>query len=243
MKHLWLILCLAVALAGCALEAGTSIDPGGSGNLSTAIGLTAADLQTLAGLGGSTGSDFCHQLEAGSRLPAGGKVTQEEREGATWCTVNVPFRDLPALEALYQQMGNIKVNQLELTDGKFVYDLDVDLSDLTTEGVDPALLSSMNLSIDWKLSPPGTVGDNNADQVQNGALVWHIQMGETAHLHVESQVGGALFPASSDQPGSFNIRSVWVIGLALACLLMLTLIVGATVFLIIRSRRGEKDQA
>ncbi len=235
------ILLLSAALAGCSMEAATQVNHDGSGNLSTAIGLTPADEAGLADLGGGTSQDFCKQVEDRTRLPSGGTIKEEQRDGATWCVAEVPYQDLNQLHDLYQQIGNIDIRQLQLADGEFLYDVVIDLSDLSAEGVDPTLLDSLQLAIDWKLTLPGDVGDNNADQAQGGTLVWHLQTGQVNHLHAQSRLTSPTDQSGPTLPGltTSGVPSLlWIIGLVLVCLLGLVLLGALVVVLITRSRRG-----
>ena len=239
LKLRWLVLImLSVVMAGCTMEAGTQIAAGGDGSLSTAIGLAPADMATLSVLGGPSGDAFCQQVEARTKLPPGGTITQEQRDGTTWCVTKVPFKDLSALQDLYNQIGNIDVHQLQLSSGEFVYDMDVDLTDLSAEGVDPAILDSIDVSIVWKLTPPGELGANNADQVLDGTLIWNLQPGQATHLHAESRLGN---PASDIVPsvsGTGIPNWLWIVGVVLLCVFFLVVLAGLVIFLIMRSRRS-----
>lgn len=243
MKLRWMvIIMLSVVLVGCSMEAGTQVTNAGGGTLSTAIGLTPADMSTLSEFGGTSGEAFCQQVEARTKLPPGGTIAQEEHDGMTWCVAKVPFNDLNELGDLYRQIGNIDVHQLQLTSGDFVYDVDVDLADLNAEGVDPAILDSIQISIVWKLTPPGEIGANNADQVLDGTLVWTLQPGQVTHLHAESRVANpttGLLPSSS---GTKAPNLLWIAGVVLLCVVFLVLLAGLVIFLILRSRqRAQSD--
>jgi hypothetical protein len=238
-KLRWLvIIMLSVLLVGCSMEASTQVANGGGGSLSTAIGLTPADAAALSEFGGTSSEAFCQQVEARTKLPPGGTITQEKRDGTTWCVAKVPFKNLNELGDLYRQIGNIDVHQLQLTSGDFVYDMDIDLADLTAEGVDPAILDSIQISIVWKLTPPGKIGTNNADQVVDGTLIWTLQPGQMTHLHAES---GLASPASEPAPSSSGIKVpnfIWIAGVVLLCVVVLVLLAGLVIFLIMRTRRS-----
>jgi hypothetical protein len=245
LKFYWLpLLLLAASLAGCQMEAATQVADRGAGTLSMSIGLTPADISALSDLGLTSGEDFCQQVEARTKLPSGGTITQEQRGDATWCVASLPFDNLGQLESLYGELGNVSVNQLQFHGGRFLYDLDVDLSDLTPEGVDPQLLNTVELSIDWTLSPPGKLEKNNADQVENGHLLWHLQVGEINHLHAESSIANPT--QQVEAPGRPGILSaptwLWPLCLVPLCLVLIVAAGAVVVVLIMRSGRGEKEE-
>jgi hypothetical protein len=225
------------------MEAKTRVAEDGSGTLTTAVGIAPSDETALSELGVDPNSDYCQQLESRADIPAGGTISKEERDGATWCVVSLPFEDLKQLTDLYGQIGDVQINKLALDSGFFVYDVNVDLRDLTAEGVDPAILETLDLSLDWSVTPPGTVQQDNADQAQDGTFVWHLQPGEATHVRVISQVA-PLEPPQGSAAGPSGILANWrtllAIGLAVVCLGALVVAIGGlALFLVIRSRRSS----
>ncbi len=153
-----------------------------------------------------------------------------------------PLRTWDNSRDLYQQIGNVDTHQLQLADGAFVCDMDIDLSDLSSEGVDPAILDLLQVSIDWKLTPPGEIGANNADQVVDGTLVWHLQTGQVTHLHAESQLASPTVPPTSIKTTAGIPNLLWIIGLVLSCVLVLVLLGALVIALIMRPGRGQSTR-
>lgn len=243
MRMRWLlVVVLATSLAGCSLDSTTQITDNGDGSLSTALGLTQTDMATLAELGLGSDQDICQRVEARTQLPEGGTITEQQLGDTTWCQVTVPFEDLQRLQDLYQEYGNVKVNQLQLADGEFIYDVDVDLTDVSTEGVDPAVLDSLQIAMDWKLAPPGANVANNADQVADGSLVWHLEMGQVTHVHAETRVTSPT-AAPLIQPTTAGVPSLfWILGILLLCVVGLVLLAAVVILLIDRSRHRPPTQ-
>jgi hypothetical protein len=112
-------------------------------------------------------------------------ATQHE----TWCISVVKFKDLEELRGLYGEKEGIKVNRLEISDGKFYYDIDVDtLSDDSS--------FSVLTDIKWSLELPGTPIGHNADQVEGDTLTWSpTPKSGVINLHAESEVPRGGFPS------------------------------------------------
>ena len=107
-------------------------------------------------------------------------------------------------------MGNVKVNELKMGFGRFVFDVQVDLT--PKDGNEPA-------ASEWRLTVPGEIGNNNADAFDRGqTLTWKIEPGLIRTLHAESSVG-------------LDVKTLMFIG---AALLFFGIVVGV---LFSRSRR------
>lgn len=227
---LLLFACLVTAsllLAACNIQVSTSVNPDGSGELKSEIGFTAEEIESFGQLSDSATDDLCSSLqsEAGN-LPSGATFTQEERGDETYCVIAQTFASLDELRELYNDM-DVNVNTLQIENGQFVYDMDVDFSDAEGAGI-------FSLSFEWRLTVPGSVGENNADEVEGQTLIWKLTPGEKVNLHAESSLG--LF--------NFGSSTVWIVaGLLLCCLCLVVIAGGAIAFFVLRRRKPSAPGA
>ncbi len=155
-----LVLSLLV-LAGChKLEVTTQIESNGSGTLQSGVGFSAEERANVEKQYNNA-QDFCNTAEA----PEIVTVTEEQRGDETWCITMIRFRNLEDLRGLYEQREGITINRLEISDGKFYYDVDIDT---LSEGSSFAALTE----ITWSVVLPGTPLSHNADEVNGNTLTW-----------------------------------------------------------------------
>jgi hypothetical protein len=168
----------ALLLAGChRLEAATTVESNGSGELRIGIGFSAEERVNLEKQNNNV-QDFCNT----SPTPPTITATQEQRGDETWCITVTKFKNLGELRSLYEQRKGIKINRLEIRDGKFYYDLDLDT-------VSEASDLSAFTDITWLVTFPGTVIEQNADQLDENALTWTpTPKSGIINLHGESEV-------------------------------------------------------
>ncbi len=218
----------ALLLAACQVNIGTSVDANGSGETRTEIGFTADEKQSLLQISGGDAENLCDTLQSeGQALPPDAAFTQEERGDETYCVTSRPFDDLDGLRQLYGEMDGVSVNALSLINGKFVYDVDVDFSDAQDTG-------ALALFLEWRLTVPGSVGTNNADEVDGKTLIWRLTPGRKINLHAESS------------SGLFNLDSsrVWIVaGALLFCLCLVVIAGGAVAFFLLRRRNPSAPVA
>lgn len=241
-RILWLIpFTLVVLLSACTTTVDTNLGKDGTGTVATSVGMTQAELNSLSSLSGSTGS-FCDSIQPSNSLPSQVTIHQEQRGDQTWCVATQSFQDLNELQSIYGELGNVQVNQLDMTDGHFTYDVNVDMTNLTTEGIDPNLLKSVKIDFKWNLTLPGAVGDNNADSVAGQQLTWTLTPGQTAHLHAESTRSSlpAILPQTIAGSGWLPSWLVPVV-IGLLCLDGIIVIVLAVVVLGLIRRRSSKE--
>jgi hypothetical protein len=165
MKVRSLKICLLIfgvfLLAGChKLEATTKIEPNGSGELKMGVGFSAEERANLEKQNPNQ-KDFCNTTQA----PPNTTITEEQRGDETWCINITRFNDLAELRSLYEQRSGIKINQLEISDGKLTYDVDLDT--LSEDSNFSALTE-----ITWSLVLPGTPLTHNADDAVENTLIW-----------------------------------------------------------------------
>ena len=215
-------------LAACKVNVGTSVDANGSGETRTEIGFTAEEKQSILQLSGGNAENLCDTLQSeGQALPPDAAFTQEERGDETYCVTSRPFDDLDGLKRLYGEMDGVSINELSLVKGKFVYDVDVDFSGAQDTG-------ALALSIEWRLTVPGSAGTNNADEVEGKTLIWHMTSGRKINLHAESSSGLLNFDSSM----------LWIVAGALLCCLCLVVIAGGAIaFFVLRGRKPSSPAA
>lgn len=241
-RILWFApLALVVLLSACTTTVDTNVGKDGSGSVATSIGMTPAELQSLSSLSAS-GENFCDSIQASNGLPPQVTIHQEQRGDETWCVATQPFKDLDGLRSVYGELGNVQINELTLNDGRLVYDVVVDMTDMTTEGIDPSLLNTVQLDFEWSLTVPGSVGQNNADQVNGQTLTWKLTPGKTAQLHAESNYSTLPSVVPQIAGGSVHLPN-WLVPvvIGLLCLDVIIVIVAAVViFDIVRRRRKKR---
>lgn len=190
MKSHWLRLVAlvigALVLVGChKLEARTTIEPNGSGELRMGVGFSAEERANLEKQN-TNPQDFCNT----SQTPANVTVAEEQRGDETWCFTTAPFKDLDSLRSLYEQRKGVTVNRLEINDGKFYYDIDLD-----TLSEDSSF--SILTEITWSVTLPGAPIENNADYVSENTLTWTpAPKSGIIHMRAESELprSGLNFP-------------------------------------------------
>ena len=177
-------------LAGChKLEATTKIEPDGSGELQMGVGFSAEERANMEKQG-SNPQDFCNTSQA----PQNTTVVEEQRGDETWCITTTQFKDLEELRSLYEQRKGIRINRLEIMDGKFYFDVDIDTLSKTSD-------FSAFKEITWILVLPGTPIEHNtdhADSADANTLTWRVTpQVDNTNLRAESEVPktGLNFPA------------------------------------------------
>ena len=168
----------ALLLAGCRVAVNTNVNKDGSGELRTSIVFSAEEKQNFENAPNNSGKKICDSLRQDS--PPDTVFQEDTRGDETYCTTLRSFGSLKQLRGLYQGMANVTVNKLGLSIGVFTYDVQVDLT--PRNGNEAA-------SNEWRLTVPVTIGDNNADLIENNTLIWNIEPGEIRTLKAESEVG------------------------------------------------------
>jgi hypothetical protein len=132
---------------------------------------------------GSNPQDFCNTAQP----PPNSTVTEERRGEETWCVTTTEFKDLEELHSLYGQWEGIQINRLEISDGRFNYDVDLDTS--SEESNFSALTE-----ITWMVIMPGAPVAHNADHVEDNTLTWKpVPKGGIVNLRAESDVPRGTF--------------------------------------------------
>lgn len=168
----------ALFLSSCRVLVETEIDQGGSGILRSSVVFSAEEKANFEAAPENAGKSVCDNLKQGAQADAG--FVEEVHDGETFCTTVREFGSLDELRGHYMRMGNVKVNALRMGFGKFIFDLQLDLT--PKDGNEP-------VPGEWRLTVPGQIGNNNADVIEGQTLIWKIEPGLTRTLHAESAVG------------------------------------------------------
>jgi hypothetical protein len=219
----WIIvfsMTIALLLSACTIQFATNVDKSGSGQIRVEMGYTEEEATMLENMGAGVSGDLCEEMKTevdSADAPEGAEYYSEQRGDETWCGFKVPFADLEELKGLYSDM-DMEVNEISLTDGKFVYDIDVD----ATGGEDFAFFP---IKLKWQMTVPGTVGDNNADEVDGNTLTWNLSTNSNNNIHVESTVAPDWI--------------WWAVGIGLACLCVIFVVAaGVGIFFLVRRNKA-----
>jgi hypothetical protein len=219
----------ALLLNACTIQVATEIKDDGSGSYGFEMGFNQEDQEALTSLGSSPEA-FCQEMQGSGDLPEGATITIEERGGETFCVMQGPFANLAELRTLYIDGDGVAVNTLEMNNGALTYDVDVNMSGGDTAGIDP---TAINMA--WKVTVPGTVGNNNADTIEGNTLTWKLTPGQSRNVHVESSTGGFGL-------GGFGTLET-VVAVACSCLCCVALLGGAGGGLYFFTQRNKKAGA
>ena len=177
----------AILITGChKLEATTKIEPNGSGELRTGVGFSAEEWANVEKQNNNA-QDFCNTAQTFEEVT----VVEERRGDETWCITITKFKDLEELRRLYEQSQGIRINRLEIVDGKFYFDIDLDTLSETSD-------FSVPTNITWSVVLPGAPIEHNADSADGNTLTWTVDPeNENINLRAESEVPntGFTFPA------------------------------------------------
>ena len=166
-----------VLLSSCRTVVDTQVNKDGSGELRTSVVFSAEEKKNFDSAPNNAGKNICDNLRDGASTEA---VFVEELKGdETFCTTVHSYRTLKQLSDLYGGMANITVNELRMVMGRFVFNVQVDLT--PQEGNEAA-------PNEWRLTLPGKIGANNADAIESNTLIWNIEPGEVRVLEAESAV-------------------------------------------------------
>lgn len=205
-------------LSGCTINITTEINEDGTGLFGEEIILTMDEVSTY---GGTIGDRFC-QDDLGlatEDLPPGASIRQEQDEDSVSCIITATFSSLEELREIYTDM-DITVNSLSLEDGKFYYDVSLDM-----EGS-----SFLGLGFLWTVTMPGNVTETNATSQEGNVLTWDPPISGTFNAVATSSVGG------------LGSSTWWIIGISAFCCCLLVLVL-VIVLVIVMMKRNKKKKA
>jgi hypothetical protein len=132
------ILLLALVLSGCKIVITTRVNPDGSGELRHQVLYTTEETQNFAEAPGNEGKSICDSLNADLPAESGSRFVEQANGDETVCLSTQPFGSLDDLRLKYGLMENVTVNQLDMTMGRFVFDVQVDTPQTDANGQPPA---------------------------------------------------------------------------------------------------------
>jgi hypothetical protein len=172
----------ALLLSACHhLQVSTHVQTDGSGELRTEVGFTAEERQNLeAQAENPDPENFCNQSQSSPEAV----ITEEQRGDETWCVTTQTFDSLAELRQLYESRRGLQVNRLEIREGQFYYDIDVDTASEESD-------FSTAAAITWTVTLPNPPGAHNAEQAEGNTLTWTLAPDSgRVNLQAESAASG-----------------------------------------------------
>ncbi len=213
-RYIPLLMILGVALSACTIrfDVDLRINEDESGTFALFVGFDE-EFQQLIEQGGGEGFELTEGIED---VPEGWTVENVVEEGFEGVRIQTPFNDLEDLESKLGDLGDTAdsgvgtdfLSDFALTHegDEFRFEVDVSgldegLSDAVGDtggddllsGIDPTQLFEDLFEIRFRLTLPGTIGDNNADSVDGNTLTWNVDPTDegTTYLAVSSTGGGS----------------------------------------------------
>jgi hypothetical protein len=256
-KLLYVLLLLsALMLSACQINTVTEINPDGSGVYKYEFGFSEEDETALAEFGSSI-DEFCEDMN--EDMPDGTIYYKETRnETETWCVFETGFASLDELREIYSNETDPRINELGFSDGKFTYDLSIDISDEDEADM-------IDTEVFWIVTMPGRVIENNATDQSGATLTWRLSPGRQVNIRAVSEIGGG--PAGGvrvdeselDESGvddnGFDIGDFGIdfdgsrLGFGIAVVLFLCLccfvplVIGGVAFFLIRKKKSSEAPA
>ncbi len=234
MKRYAPFLLLALILAACTVrfDADLVVNEDESGTFTLFLGLD----EQLAGLAQQFGGE---DLDLSERIGAGAEswTTEEvEEDGFKGTRVATEFDDFDDLEAKLTELsegsggglGTEFLSRFELTHegDDFHFEADISgvgevLTDVIGETEGAGMIGALDsdtiaeiFEIRFRLSLPGTIGDNNADTVSGGTLTWNLDLADDAERMVANSTLGGSSSALLFGGGAVAIAAIAGIGIA-----------------------------
>lgn len=210
-----LFLLLTLVLSACTIrfDVGVEVNEDESGTFQLFMGFDE-EFRELASQGGGDDLNLTEDL---SDVPEGWTVEEVTEEGFEGVRVSAPFSSFEDLETRIAELGDSTgegVGTDFLTDFGLTHEGDefrfsVDVTGLDEElagslgdaggggddlfsGLDPSSLIEDLFEIRFKLTLPGTIGDNNADSVDGNTLVWNVGLADEGGTYTAvSTTGGS----------------------------------------------------
>lgn len=198
-RYISLLMFLGLVLSACTIrvDVGVDINEDESGVFALFMGFDE-EFQQLAEQGGGEDLSLTQGLED---LPPGWDAVEVVEDGFDGTRISTEFDSLDGLEARLAELGSSAdtgvgtdfLSDFELThegdEFRFKVDvtgLDQNLADAMggsggedlLSGMDPTSLIEDLFEIRFKLTLPGTIGDNNADEIDGNTLIWNVGLGD-----------------------------------------------------------------
>lgn len=207
-----LLMLLGLVLSACTIrfDVGLEINEDESGSFALFMGFDE-DFQQLAEQGGGEGFDLTEGLED---VPEGWEVVDVIEDGFEGVRISTTFDSFEELEAQIDELsdttdtgvGTDFLSDFELTHEGDEFHFKVDVSGLDEtladavgdsggddvfSGLDPASLFEDLFEIRFKLTLPGTIGDNNADEIDGNTLIWNVGISDEGGTYEAASTTGS----------------------------------------------------
>lgn len=239
-----LVMLLGLVLSACTIrfDVGIDVNEDESGTFTLFMGFDE-EFQQLAEQGGGEGFSLTEGIED---VPEGWAVENVVEDGFEGVRISTDFDSFEDLDARLAELGDTAdtgvgtdfLSDFSLTREGDEFRFNVDVSGLDEgltdavgdsgsedlfSGIDPASFFEDLFEIRFKLTLPGTIGDNNADAVDGNTLVWNVDLADE----------GGTFEATSSTAGDSSALILGVGAVAAA------VVVGVGVVAV----RRRKDEA
>ena len=211
-RYIPLLMILGLALSACTIrfDLDVAINEDESGTFAVFIGFDE-EFQQLMEQGGADGLDLTEGLED---VPEGWTAEEVTEDGFEGMRITTDFSDLEELEQRLGELGDAGdagVGTDFLTDFVLTHEgdefrfkvdvsgLDEGLTDAVGDtggedllaGFDPESLFEDLFQIRFKLALPGSIGANNADEIDGNTLIWNVDVTDEGRtFEAVSTVGG-----------------------------------------------------
>lgn len=233
-----LLVLLLPLVAGCKIQMAldTTIGSDGSGQVGVRLAADKEIQDLMASQGGGEGDlfgDFENSVPEGWDSDSG-----TDADGTRWVTASRSFDDPSEIKSFLEEGANPPAESVGATDFSLTqekgllsvktvfsatWDMEAALAatgDQAPEGMDPSALSSI-FEVQNRLTLPGSIKDNNADEVDGNTLIWRPSFSGSTQMSAES------------------VAYRWPIVGGIAAVVVV--LIAAVVIIILLSRRGRRD--
>jgi hypothetical protein len=193
-KYILLFGLLTLVLSACRIESNIMIDinDDGSAKVTFEVGIDDELLELMAENGASEG-DLIADLGS---LPGGdGEVSTRKEGDMNYTVVTADVDDLSAWDATRLDDGGFATFNYTFDEKNASLSATIegqDEDDLGGDfGFDPSVITGEFFSAEVIVRMPGTVTQHNADEVRDGALVWHLPLSGSLDIFAESKFGSS----------------------------------------------------
>ena len=230
-RYIPLLMILGLALSACTIrfDVDVAINEDESGTFAVFIGFDD-EFQQLMEQGGADGFELTEGLED---VPDGWTVEEVTEDGFEGMKIKTDFGNLEELEQRVGELsdtGGAGVGTDFLTDFGLTHEGDEFRFKVDVSGLDEGLTDAVGdtggddllagfdaeslfedlFQIRFKLALPGTIGDNNADEVNGNTLIWNVDVSDEGRTYeAVSTVGGG---SSALLIGAGAVAAVVVVG-------------------------------
>lgn len=232
-----LLVLLLPLVAGCKIQMSldTNIGSDGSGTVGVRLAADKEIQDLMASQGGGEGDlfgDFADSVPEGWDSDSG-----TDADGTRWVTASRSFDDPSEIKSFLEEGANgpaesVGATEFSLTQEtgllsvKTVFSATWDMEsalaatgDQAPEGMDPSALSSI-FEVQNRLTLPGSIKDNNADEVDGNTLIWRPSF------------------SGSTQMSAVSVAYRWPIVGGIAAIAVV--LIAALVIIVLLSRRGRR---